>query len=498
MTSMWDTVEEVRLGLRLQILLLLGALLLAAFLPLFFAVSTYARFTLREVRETSARALGRAIAGQVSEARARSADRDLEPLLGAHVGTTGVEAIALLDANGLPGTRVGDDSALATLGAVDPTREAVRHLATARGRALAVIVPDARGAVVAILRTDEESTRVEPLVRLSGLYMGLVALGLLVLSYFALTRLIVVPVQELSRAAERVAGGARRLDVPRSGARELVELGESLRTMTERLISEEQALRGKVEEVERTTESLRQAQHSLVRSEQLASVGRLAAGIAHEVGNPIAAIMGMQDLLLEGGLTQAEERDFLTRMRGETERISDIVRDLLDFARPTAKSLTVPTEPANVESTILDTVALVAPQKSMREVELAVDVCAGLPKVLLQREHLVQVLLNLLLNAADACGPGGHIRVRAELATELVKLTVEDDGPGVHPDVRSRLFEPFATTKEVGKGTGLGLAVCRGLVEAAGGSIALDATYSPGARFVVLLRPAAPSGKPPA
>lgn len=478
----------MRLGLRLQILLLLGALLLAAFLPLFFAVSTYAHFTLREVRETSARALGRAIAGQVSEARARRPEDDLEPLLAAQVGATGVAAIALLDARGKPQVAVGDRAALAALGTVDATREAVRHLTTPHGRALGIVVPDARGAVVAILRTDDESTRVAPLVRLSGLYMGLVALALLVLSYFALTRSIVLPLDELSRAAERVAGGARRLDVPRGGARELVELGESLRTMTDRLISEEQALRGKVEEVERTTESLKQAQAHLVRSEQLASVGRLAAGIAHEIGNPIAAIMGMQDLLLEGGLDAAEERDFLVRMRRETERINAIVRDLLDFARPTEKSLSLPSEPTNVEAAVNDTVALVTPQKSLRDVSLTVEIRPDLPAVLLSREHLVQVLLNLLLNAVDACGAGGHVVVRAEREGDAVRLSVEDDGPGVHPDVRSRLFEPFVTTKDVGKGTGLGLAVCRGLVEASGGTIALDATHSPGARFVVFLR----------
>ncbi|HVW24794.1 MAG TPA: HAMP domain-containing sensor histidine kinase [Polyangiaceae bacterium] len=482
--------KGVRLGLRLQILLLLGALLLAAFLPLFFAVSTYARFTLHEVRETSARALGRAIAGQVSEARARRPDEDLTPLLAAHVGVTGVEMIALLDRSGRVQDRVGDPAGLAVLGAVNTTREAVRHVVTSHGPALAFVVPDPRGAVVAILRTDEESTRVEPLVRLSGLYMGLVALSLLVLSYFALTRSIVAPLLELSRAAQRVAGGARRLDVPRGGARELVELGESLRAMTDRLISEEQALRGKVEEVERTTQSLREAQDRLVRSEQLASVGRLAAGIAHEIGNPIAAIMGMQDLLLDGGLEPAQERDFLRRMRNETDRINNIVRDLLDFARPAAKNLSSSSEPTNVEAAIHDTVALVTPQKSFRDVQLDVDVSPALPPVRLAREHLVQVLLNLLLNAADACGPGGHVKVLAGPAGDGVAIAVEDDGPGVAADVRSRLFEPFATTKDVGKGTGLGLAVCRGLVEASGGTIDLDAAHAPGARFVVVLRAA--------
>src|SRR5690606_22199486 len=115
------------------------------------------------------------------------------------------------------------------------------------------------------------------------------------------------------------------------------------------------------------------------------------------------------------------------------------------------------------------------PQRSMQEIDLAVDVHPDLPLVAIPREQLVQVLLNLLLNAADACGDrGGRIAVRAELTDRGVRVVVEDDGPGVRADVREHLFEPFVTTKDVGKGTGLGLAVCRGLVEAAGGTIMLD------------------------
>lgn len=484
----------MRPGLRLQILLLLGGLLLAAFLPLFFAITTYTRITLRDVRETSARALGRAIAGQVAEARARRPDEDLAPLLGTHVGTTGVLALALLDRTGQITMRVGEPFALDALGRVDPKREAFRHLTTIHGRAIAVVAPDSEGAVVAVLRTDEEAARVAPLVRLSALYMGLVGLALLVLSYFALTRLIVGPLDSLSRAARRVAAGTRHLDVPPSGVRELVELGDSFRTMTERLFREEQALRKKIDEVEATTKSLREAQDSLVRSERLASVGRLAAGLAHEVGNPIAAILGMQDLLLDCDLDPAEQRDFIGRMKKETERINAILRDLLDFARPGRVAVAQAAEPGSVETAIYDTATLLGPQESMRDVDLAVDVHPDLPLVMLSREHLVQVLLNLLLNAADACQQGGHVAVRAARSALGVRIAVEDDGPGVATEVQGSLFEPFVTTKEVGKGTGLGLAVCRGLVEAVGGSIALDRAYRNGARFVVDLPGA---GSPP-
>jgi two-component system NtrC family sensor kinase len=487
---MWDSSREVRPGLRLQILLLVGGLVVAAFLPLFFAVSTYARYTLGTVRASSARALGRAIAGQVAEARSHRPPQELSALLEAHVGETGVLALALVEPDGSRSLEVGERAALHAV-QVTPGKEALHSIQTAHGRALAVVVPDARGAVVAVLRVDDESAQVAPLIRLSGLYMGLVALALLILTYFALTRLIVRPLDQLSRAAERVAGGSRRFEVPRTAARELYDLGASVRTMAERLLAEEEALRGKIDEVERATAQLKEAQASLVRSERLASVGRLAAGLAHEVGNPIAAILGMQDLLLEGGLEPEEQRDFIERMHRETERINRILRDLLDFARPAATSLPKAGEPGNVEAAIFDTVALLSPQTSMKDVDLAVDVHSDLPPVVLSREHLVQILLNLILNAADACSGKGRVTARAERSELGVRLSVEDDGPGVSPIIRDRLFEPFATTKDIGKGTGLGLAVCRGLVEAVGGTIALDAAYTAGARFVVDLPVAA-------
>lgn len=485
---MGDNARAVKPGLRLQILMLLGGLMLLAFVPLFFAVATYTRLTLQQVRESSARSLGRAVAGHVGEARNKRSPDQLSALLEAEIGTEGVEALGVYDKSGQPVLRVGDPVAALALGApLDATSERVFDVTTSHGRAIAVTVPDAQGAVVAVVRTDDQSARAAPLVRLVGLYTLVVALALLVLAYFALTRLIVRPLDQLSRAAERVAGGARRLEVPTRGARELGELGVNLRAMTEKLISNEDALRKQIDEVERATRRLKEAQDRLVRSERLASVGRLAAGLAHEIGNPIAALIGMQEILLEGGLEPEEQRDFLQRMRKESERIHRILKDLLQFARPGNKQDEDDVNPGNVEAAIYDTVALVTPQKSLHDVELAVDVFPELPPVALSREHMVQVVLNLVLNAADACGPGGKVSLRAKPVATGVRLEVEDTGPGVAAEVRDRLFEPFVTTKDVGKGTGLGLAVCRGLVEAAGGSIALEETYTTGARFVLEL-----------
>jgi signal transduction histidine kinase len=483
----------VRAGLRLRLLLVLGGLLIIAFVPLFFAVATYTSFSFRGLREGHARALGRASAGHVAEAAHRRSNEDLLPLLRAEVGTEGVEAIGVYGADGTALARAGEPSAVEALPTrATPGREEAREVAMAGGRGLAVFVPSDPHLIVAILRTDDDSARVAPLLRLLGLYTLVVAAALLVATHFALTRLIVRPLDDLARAAEGVAGGARRLAVPRTSVRELAELGRSLRTMTERLLEEEEKLRHKIDEVERATVSLRAAQDNLVRSERLASVGRLAAGLAHEIGNPIAAVMGLEDLLLEGGLSADEQRDFLLRMKKETERIHRILKDLLAFARPGEPGEAEPDVSGSVEAAAHDTVTLLMPHPGLKDVEIALDLHPELPEVVLGRERLIQVVLNLVLNAADAVGAGGHVRIAAEPSELGVRLSVEDDGPGIDPKVRERLFEPFVTTKEVGKGTGLGLAVCRGLVESAGGSIGLDASVKRGARFVIDL-PRAPS-----
>jgi two-component system NtrC family sensor kinase len=207
--------------------------------------------------------------------------------------------------------------------------------------------------------------------------------------------------------------------------------------------------------------------------------------------------MGMQDLLLDGQLSPETEKDFLQRMRRETERIHKVVRDLLFFARPEE---TPPSElgvsgTADVRAVVEDVVGLVRPHLPFRDVRIESDIDASL-QVALPGSRLTQVLLNIVLNAGAAIAStrraAGRIVIRAEIAEGLVRIEVEDDGPGIAPGVRDRLFEPFVTTKEVGEGTGLGLAVCRGLVESAGGEVGVDLVRATGALFYIVL-PAPPS-----
>ncbi|HMI87961.1 MAG TPA: ATP-binding protein [Polyangiaceae bacterium] len=476
------------MGIRLQIVLALGGLLVLAFVPLFLAVAALTRATVRAEREASARSIGRAVAALVEEARRNRGDTELRALLDSEIGAGGVAALGVYDEKGAAVFRVGDPDTASALPPVMPAGvEHVRQVATPRGPALEVAIPGASGVVAAVVRTDVDAGGGTPLFGLLGLYTGLFALALLTFAYIALTRLIVRPLDAISATARRVAAGGRAFEPPATGPAELRSLAESLSEMTANLRADEHRMRAQIEELERSAEKLREAQDRLIRTERLASVGRLSAGLAHEIGNPIAALLGLEDLLLQGGLTADEEQDFLKRIKSETERIHRVLRDLLDFARPAAAAHRDDDKPGDVAEAIADVVALVRPQRSFRQVDLRLDAEPHLPQVTLGNERLMQVLLNLLLNAADAVDAKGVVTVAAHRSGTGVRLTVEDNGPGIDPAVRARLFEPFVTTKEVGKGTGLGLAVCRGLVESARGTIQLDESYEGGARFLIEL-----------
>ena len=474
-------------GLRVQIVLALGGVILVAYVPLFFAIAQVSRATSMSYREESARALGRAVAAHVGDVA--SSPDGFGRRLDAHVGEGGALAIVVYGAAGDVEASAGPAPELAALHA--PTRpygEAATRVATHTGaRALDVVLPAGERAVLVRVRTDEDAARTTDVVRGIALYMGVFALALLVFAYSILTRAIVRPIEKLARAADRVANGARTLDSPHEGAREITELGASVRSMASRLLADERTLRAKIEELTSTTKSLGETREQLAGSERMASIGRLAAGVAHEIGNPIAAIMGMHDLIEDTETLDEDRADFLRRMRKETERIHVVVRDLLDYARPEDAPLSGIPTPANVSEVVSDALALVRPQKDWRGIELCVDVPEGL-EVMLSPQRLTQVLLNLLLNAAAAmtllpAEAPRAITVRARAG----RIEVEDTGPGVPQQVRGRIFDPFVTTKDVGSGTGLGLAVCRGIIEGAGGKIYVDAEYTKGARFVIEL-----------
>lgn len=477
-----------RAGLRLQLLLALAGVILVAYVPLFFAIAQVTRATALADRDDAARTLGRAIAAHVADVRGLAAPDALERVIAAHVGEQGAIGIAVYGPHGARIASAGDTTNLPV--PPEPYGENAARASSNGARALDVTLPSGNdSAVVVRVRAEDDRARTGQLVRGIALYMGVFALLLLFFAYITLTRAIVRPIERLARAADRVATGSPNLDLPSSGAREVVDLGSSVRAMAARLLAEEHALRAKVDELTKTTKSLGETREQLAGSERMASVGRLAAGVAHEIGNPIAAIMGMHDLIADD-LTDDETRaDFLRRMRKETERIHVVVRDLLDYARPEESPISVRAMDANVAEVVDDALNLVRPQKEFKTITMSIDVGSEL-RVALSPQRLTQVLLNLFLNAGAALASQPEpraLRVRAAERDQMVRIEVEDNGPGIPAELRQRIFDPFVTTKDVGAGTGLGLAVCRGIVEGAKGRILVDAEYTKGARFLVEL-----------
>ena len=266
--------------------------------------------------------------------------------------------------------------------------------------------------------------------------------------------------------------------------------------MAAQLRAEREALERRLHELEQTTIELKAAQQQLIHGEKLASVGRLAAGVAHEIGNPLAAILGFVELLRSGDLPEAQAEEFLARIHSETERIHRIIRDLLDFSRRDPDD-ELTAQSADPREVIADAVNLVRPQKASKQVEIQIEIEPGIGLVLGPARRLTQVVLNLLLNAIDALEGKGCVRIEVHrISAERCVLVVTDDGPGLPQQVLDHLFEPFTTTKPPGKGTGLGLAVCHALVEGMGGEITAKNRASGGACFEVTLRLSPTSASP--
>lgn len=225
------------------------------------------------------------------------------------------------------------------------------------------------------------------------------------------------------------------------------------------------------------------ARKQIGRSEQLASIGRLAAGVAHEINNPLTGVLTFAHLLREKENMDDQDRQDLDLIIRETTRAAEIVRGLLDFARerPAVK------EPFDVNEVIRRTIRLLGNQKAFQQINIVDDLGDDLPRVQGDVNQIQQVLLNLCLNACEAMPNGGTLLIATWAADEMVLIKVGDTGCGIRPEHLDRIFEPFFSTKPVGKGTGLGLSVTYGIVEQHGGSIEVESIVGKGTTFTVAL-----------
>ncbi|MEW6660957.1 MAG: [Fe-Fe] hydrogenase large subunit C-terminal domain-containing protein [Bacillota bacterium] len=225
----------------------------------------------------------------------------------------------------------------------------------------------------------------------------------------------------------------------------------------------------------------------LIEANRLASIGRLAAGIAHEINNPLTLISGYAELLHRETAEDSPAAGWTKVITEEVDRIAVIVRDLLDFARPSPQQLTS----CNINEVVNHTLTLVANQLQKREVELEKSFAPGLPEVLVNPNELGQVFLNIILNACHAMPEGGRLRVSTRTVeyrqSRGVQVEFADSGCGIKEEYIQYIFDPFFTTKELGEGTGLGLSVSYGIIKKYEGTIEVSTEYGKGSSFFITL-----------
>jgi signal transduction histidine kinase len=215
----------------------------------------------------------------------------------------------------------------------------------------------------------------------------------------------------------------------------------------------------------------------LLHSERLASIGRLAAGVAHEIGNPVTGIACLaQNMTYE---SDNDEIDAMARdILKQTNRVSRIVESLVNFSHTGSGSDKPRLAPCNLADCVDEAVHLLSLDTGAKPVQFH-NACSRELVVLADSQRLLQVFVNLLGNARDACEPGGRVAVRADTVSGQAVIFVEDDGCGIPPELQSRVFEPFFTTKDPGSGTGLGLALVYSIMEEMGGSVDLTSPSDP-------------------
>jgi two-component system NtrC family sensor kinase len=490
------------LGLRVQILVGLGFVTAFAMLSTGYLALWAAGQSVVGQRESAARTiasgLGAAVAATIDPTRPLGDDLNrarLRTVLGAIEGKGDLSEIDVIGADrkvilARPprDPRDVDPPTLAVvLSGVGPwlTYRSDRAARVGGGTELFAYAPVvAAGRVLGVVRIVQPAP--DPLAtvlsRSGSVLLGLAfadALLVVGLGFFVLTRLVVRPLQAMQQATARVSAGDWDHQMKTEGPREVAALAASLNQMTASLASQRE---------------------QLIRTEKLASVGQLAAGVAHEIGNPLAAVLGYVDILRGDAaagarpvLTSDETRDTLDRVKAETQRIHRIIQDLLAYSRPTTEDPQA-TAPGKI---LRSAEALLRPQARFRAVVVAaVPDDASWPAVLASPGRLTQVFVNLLLNASDAMGGKGTVTVSCQEVDDQIQIGFHDQGPGIPPDLERKIFDPFFTTKDPGQGTGLGLSISQSIIAAFHGTLTLapaSAGGPAGATFVVTLPAARPS-----
>ncbi len=321
------------------------------------------------------------------------------------------------------------------------------------------------------LRELDETRRLLFMVTLAGILLS----ALIVL---AIVREITSPLRQLQASAEALGRGDFSHRVSVKSRDECGQLAAAFNQMIDRL-------KASREELEKTVETLKTTQSQLVQREKLSAIGEFVAGVAHELNNPLTSVIGFSQLLHQSS-TDPHQQRFLDRVVGEAQRCAKIVRSLLSFARqhPPERKL------VDITQTIEAAVDILRYQLRTSGIEVVTKFDPRLPHVTGDAHQLQQVFVNIINNARQAIEShrsSGKLSIATEHSENVVRILLEDNGPGIARENLSRIFDPFFTTKELGKGTGLGLSLSYGIVQEHGGSIVARNNKTSGVTFIIEL-----------
>jgi signal transduction histidine kinase len=313
-------------------------------------------------------------------------------------------------------------------------------------------------------------------------YVLLYGSVLSVFGVYTLNRKVVRPVRHLQQATANVAAGElQAIKVPH-GPGEIHDLAESFNQMVRALIESRNETEAHIASLEKANQEVLQARDDLLRSEKMASVGHLSAGMAHEIGNPLSAIVGYLNLLNQD-LADPAGRDLVERSLAAANRIDLLIRELLDYAAPGSVAM----EDFEPVAVLREAVEMVRHQGLLGDIRIK-DLCQPLlGAVHMNRGQFTQVCINLILNARDAMPDGGTLTLSSQQDERTIGLAIVDEGIGMDGETLRKIFEPFFTTKDPGKGTGLGLSVCQRIIDQAGGRIEVRSEAGCGSSFSIYL-----------